>query len=75
MRAFGGIFVATMVLYVTLYGGCAASRGRGGPRGVFSGKTADGAPPRRVDKPKLLPAGTGPRTFPRGQEPTPFTHG
>ena len=74
MRAFGGIFVATMVLYVTLYGGCEAIRSRGGPWVVFQEKAADGTPVVRLEHHKLLAAGPVTLTFPGEQAPARFTN-
>ena len=74
VKKFVGIFVGTMVLYVTIYGGCEAVRRRGGPWVVFQDKAADGTPVVRVEHHRLLAAGPVTLTFPGEQAPARFTN-
>ena len=54
VRNFGVLFIATLFLYVTIYGGCAAARQRGGPWVVIQGKGAGGEPWVRIAHHRVL---------------------
>lgn len=74
VKTFGGIFLGTLFLYITLYGGCMAVRGRGGPWVVFEDKLADGTPVLRIEQHRLLAGGGVTLTFPGEQAPARFTN-
>ena len=47
-------FIATLFLYVTIYGGCQAMRVRGGPWNVTYALGEGGVPELRIEHPRLL---------------------
>ncbi|MBN8245917.1 MAG: hypothetical protein J0L84_00575 [Verrucomicrobia bacterium] len=73
-KGFVGLFIATLFLYITFYGGCMAYRGRGGPWAVTQDKLADGTPVLRIEHHKILSAGAVTLTFPGETAPARFTN-
>jgi hypothetical protein len=64
LRKFFGIFIATLFLYVTIYGGCQAYRVRNGAWQITFDKLPDGTPQLRIDHPRILHAGPVSLNFP-----------
>ena len=57
LKKFFGIFIATLFLYVTIYGGCEAYRVRNGAWHLTFDKQPDGTPVLRIEHPRLLTGG------------------
>ena len=74
VRNFGVVFIATLFLYVTIYGGCAAARQRGGPWVVIQGKGAGGEPWVRIAHHRVLGTNEVTLRFPGEVAPARFTN-
>jgi hypothetical protein len=74
-KAFVGIFFATLFLYVTFYGACAAARRKGGPWVVTQDRLADGTPVLRIEHHKIIGlSNVVSITFPGERAPERFTN-
>jgi hypothetical protein len=73
-KTFAALFCGTLILYITIYGGCTAVRQRGGPWVMFQDRAADGTPVVRIEHHKLLAAGGITFTFPGERAPDRFTN-
>lgn len=69
LKKFFGIFIATLFLYVTIYGGCEAYRVRNGAWHLTFDKQPDGTPVLRIDHPRLLTGGPVSIRFPGENAP------
>ena len=74
VKTFAALFIGTLFLYVTIYGGCTAVRQRGGPWVMFQDRAADGTPVVRLEHHKLLAAGGVTLSFPGEHAPDRFTN-
>ena len=74
LKKFFGIFIATLFLYVTVYGGCEAYRVRNGAWHLTFDKESDGTPVLRIDHPRLLATGPVSIRFP-GEDAPRVTNG
>jgi hypothetical protein len=74
VRNLVAIFIGTLFLYITLYGGCAAARQRGGPWVVIQGKGTDGQPWMRIGHHRILGTNEITLTFPGETAPARFTN-
>lgn len=74
-KAFVGIFFATLFLYVTFYGACAATRRKGGPWVVTQDRLPDGTPVLRIEHHRILGlSNTVSLVFPGERAPERFTN-
>jgi hypothetical protein len=64
LRKFFGVFIATLFLYITIYGGCEAYRSRGGPWNITFDVLPGGTPQLRIEHPRILPGGPVKIDFP-----------
>jgi hypothetical protein len=64
LRKFFSVFIATLFLYVTVYGGCEAYRRRNGAWQLTFDKLPDGTPQLRIDHPRILGASPVSLNFP-----------
>jgi hypothetical protein len=69
LRKFFGVFIGTLFLYVTIYGGCQAYRVRSGAWHLTFDRLPDGTPQLRIDHPKILPDGPLALSFPGESAP------
>jgi hypothetical protein len=69
LKKFFGIFIATLFLYVTIYGGCEAYRVRNGAWHLTFDKQPDGTPVLRIEHPRLLTGGPVSIRFPGENAP------
>ncbi len=68
------IFIATLFLYITGYGGCTAVRQRGGPWVVIQGKDPSGQPWMRIAQHRILGDRDVTLVFPGEMAPARFTN-
>jgi hypothetical protein len=69
LRKFFGVFIGTLFLYVTIYGGCQAYRVRSGAWQLTFDRLPDGTPQLRIDHPRILPSGPLALSFPGENAP------
>ncbi len=69
LRRFFGVFLATLFLYVTIYGGCQAYRVRSGAWHLTFDTLKDGTPQLRIEHPRILSAGPLSIDFPGESAP------
>lgn len=69
LRKFFGVFIGTLFLYVTIYGGCQAYRVRNGAWQLTFDRLADGTPQLRIEHPKILGSGPVALSFPGENAP------
>jgi hypothetical protein len=75
VKAFVGVFLATMFLYITFFGACTAARRKGGPWVVTQDRLPDGTPVLRLEHHKILGIGQSVSlTFPGERAPERFTN-
>jgi hypothetical protein len=64
LRKFFGVFIGTLFLYVSIYGGCQAYRVRSGAWRLTFDLQPDGTPQLRIDHPRILKEGPLALSFP-----------
>lgn len=69
-----GLFLATLFLYITIYGGCMAVRRRGGPWRITQDKLSDGTPIVKIEHHRILSNGPVTLRFPSETAPARFTN-
>ncbi len=69
-----GLFLATLFLYITIYGGCMACRRRGGPWAITQDKLPDGTPIVKIEHHRILSNGPVILRFPGETAPARFTN-
>jgi hypothetical protein len=68
------MFLATLFLYITLYGGCMAVRRKGGPWVITQDKLPDGTPIVQIEHHRILSNGPVTLRFPGEVAPARFTN-
>jgi len=69
-----GLFIGTLFLYITIYGGCMACRRQGGPWAITQDKLPDGTPVVKIEHHRILSNAPVILRFPGETAPVRFTN-